>query len=408
MAISLYPGQMKALEQLANGKILAGDVGSGKSIVALAYYYTKIAGGSIQINGQGENLLRKDPVPLYIFTTAKKRDSKEWLVELGRFALDEHSPGGVVIDSWNNITKYTEVKDSFIIFDEQRLVGSGAWVKTFYKLAKHNRWILLSATPGDVWMDYCPVFVANGFYANKTEFTKAHVVYSNWGGFPKIDKYINTVVLEHLRRRLLVEIPFERRTKRHVRHINVGYDKERFERAWKERWHEEEQRPILDVAELFRVVRKIVNSDQTRTTALRELLTEHPRLIVFYNFNYELEILRALGQELSQSGVQTAEWNGHKHQAIPTTDSWLYFVQYTAGAEGWECITTDAMVFWSLNYSYKVWHQAMGRIDRFNTPFTDLYYYVFKSDSLIDKAIYKANRLKKTFNERGFMRKIEA
>lgn len=404
MAIDLYPGQMKALEKLDNGKILAGDVGSGKSIVSLAYYYTRIAKGPLRINGEGENGLRLHKVPIYIFTTAKKRDSKEWEAELARFALGSED---AVIDSWNNITKYTEVKNAFIIFDEQRLVGSGAWVKAFYKLAKHNQWILLSATPGDVWMDYCPIFVANGFYANKTEFTKMHVVYSNWGGFPKIDKYINTVVLEHMRRRLLVEIPFERRTTRHVRHINVGYDKTKFERAWKERWHEEEQRPILDVAELFRVARKIVNSDPTRITALQELLTEHPKLIVFYNFNYELEILRHMASKLSPT-VDTAEWNGHKHQSVPNGSSWLYLVQYTAGAEGWECTTTDAMVFFSLNYSYKVWHQAMGRIDRFNTPFTDLYYYVFKSDSLIDKAIYKANRLKKTFNERGFMRKIEA
>lgn len=387
---------------MASGKILAGDVGSGKSIVALAWYYTKIAGGTIRLNDVGAASLRTKEVPIYIFTTAKKRDSLEWEKELGRFAL---APSDAVIDSWNNISKYADVKDSFVIFDEQRLVGSGAWVKSFYKIARANNWLLLSATPGDVWMDYVPVFVANGYFKNKTEFNRDHVVYTNWGGFPKVDRYINTMVLEHLRRALLVEIEFMRRTTRHVKHYNVSYDKERFETAWKHRWHEEEDRPILDVAELFRVVRKLVNSDPSRTNALLELMESHPRLIVFYNFNYELEILRGLAASL-KSTVEVAEWNGQRHQQVPLGSSWLYLVQYTAGAEGWECITTDTMVFWSLNYSYKVWHQSMGRIDRYNTPFNDLYYYILKSDSLIDKSIYKAIRGKKTFHEKGFMKKM--
>ena len=408
MSINLYSGQMVALSNLDNGKILAGGVGSGKSIVALTYYFTKIAGGSLRINDSGENLPREKEVPLYIFTTAKKRDGKEWDIELARFALERTDTiGGIVVDSWNNIHKYTDIKNSFVLFDEQRLVGNGTWVKSFYKIAANNKWLMLSATPGDVWMDYVPVFIANGYYRNRTEFIRTHVVYNNFTKFPKIDRYVDTGILIKLRRHLLVEIPFVRHTKRHVHHVNVDYDKEQFEKVWKHRWNIYEDQPIKDVSELFRVIRKVVNSDSSRTNAILRLLQEkHSRLIIFYNFTYELELLRGLISSLSPN-VEIAEWNGQKHQPIPNSDSWLYLVQYTAGAEGWECITTNAVVFYSLNYSYKVWEQAMGRIDRYNTPFVDLYYYVFKSDSVIDTAIYKTIRSKKTFTEQGFMRKIE-
>jgi hypothetical protein len=146
---------------------------------------------------------------------------------------------------------------------------------------------------------------------------------------------------------------------------------------------------------MFRLMRQVVNTDPSRLETLRDLMVDHPKLIVFYNFDYELEILRTLADE-----VPLAEWNGHKHQPIPSTDRWVYLVQYVAGAEGWNCIETDAMVFYSLTYSYKNFQQAQGRIDRLNTNYSDLSYYVFVSNSVIDRAVRKALDGKKLFNER--------
>ena len=523
--VDLKPHQQKAVEELENGNILIGGVGTGKSRTAAAYAR-----------------LKEPARDVVVITTAKKRDSLDWFHEfmlfgVGRTADATLTETTVQVDSWNNLDKYVDCEGLFFIFDEQRLVGKGAWTKAFLKIARRNRWILLSATPGDTWLDYIPVFIANGFYRTRTEFTREHVVYASWSKFPKVERYLGEPKLLRLRKSIQVEMPYDRHTVRHVHNLLVGHDTDLLKRVVSDRWHVYEERPIRDVAELFSVMRKVVNSDPSRLAAVQELLEKHPKLIVFYNFNYELEALRTLSKPQSSnnsfhsssststgtpsqspsgstrnpssktpsttstygrtepwptptpagttssdktsptsatasaagpgsprrstpprttstastpmsgsttenppgvvevsngiwSGVtshrlqthpspssepsckeetstfEVAEWNGHKHQPIPETDSWVYLVQYVAGSEGWNCIDTDAMAFYSMTYSYKNWAQAYGRIDRLNTPYTDLHYYVLKSNSAIDIAISKSLKLKKSFNEKDMGIKI--
>lgn len=403
MKVSLYPHQKKAVDKLGSGSILCGGVGSGKSRTAIAYYFCKECKGSM--NSDFELGEMKDPKDLYIVTTAKKRDNHEWEQECANFGIStkrELSWCGVqvTIDSWNNIAKYKDVKNAFFIFDEQRLVGSGTWAKTFIKIAKDNSWILLSATPGDTWSDYIPVFIANGFYKNRTEFLKRHAVYNRFTKYPKIDRYVECRRLEKLRDHITVDMPFARKTTRHMVDIFVDFDKTLFERIVKDRWNPYDDEPIKDIAQVCYLMRKAANSDISRLEKVKELIRKNPRVIIFYNFNYELEMLRELCSDLK---VLKSEWNGQKHESIPDDDSWVYLVQYTAGAEGWNCIKTDTIVFYSLNYSYKIMEQAAGRIDRLNTPYSDLYYYRLRSNSPIDNAIFKSLRNKKKFNERIFM-----
>lgn len=400
MIIKLYEHQIKALQKMKNGCILNGGVGSGKSITSLAYYYT-LEGGKI---GGKKHTKMRNPRDLYIITTARKRDTLEWEGELAPFCLSTHPEvngysNKVVVDSWNNIRKYEDVKNAFFIFDEQRVVGSGAWVKSFLKITKYNEWILLSGTPGDTWTDYIPVFIANGFYRNRTEFLQEHVVYSRFSKYPKIDRYLNTMRLERLRRNVLVNMDFDRPTTSHHEDVFVKYDISTYKDMMKNRWNIWENKPFKNASELCYSLRKVVNSDESRLVSVLELFEKHPRVIIFYNFDYELELLKSLyyGED-----VEVAEWNGHKHQPIPECESWVYLVQYNAGAEGWNCIKTDTIIFYSQNYSYKVMVQSSGRIDRLNTPYTDLYYYHLKSRSGIDLAISRALKDKKKFNEGKF------
>ena len=400
--ISLYDYQLDAVGRMRNGCILCGGVGSGKSRTSLAYYYKEQNG----VLGTKNYIKMKDPKDLYIITTARKRDTFEWDGELIPFLLatdpeTNYYKNKVVIDSWNNIGKYADVTNAFFIFDEQRVVGSGTWVKAFLKIAKTNDWILLSATPGDTWQDYIPVFLANGFFKNKTEFTREHIVYSRYTRYPKVDRYINTGRLIRLRDRILVTMDFDRLTQSHHEDVFVSYDTSMYRDASKLRWDPYNDKPIEQASSLCYVWRRIVNTDVSRQVALLEIFEKHPKLIVFYNFDYELDILKGL---YYGENVEVAEWNGHKHQPIPTGDAWVYLVQYTAGCEGWNCIKTDTILFFSQNYSYKVMEQARGRIDRVNTPYTDLYYYHLKSRSGIDLAISKALREKKTFNENRFVK----
>ena len=393
----LYDFQMAAVKKARNGCILNGSVGSGKSRTGLFYYF-KEQGGWIE---GSDYTPMKNPKDLYIITTAKKRDSLEWEGELAWYRLStdpetNYYKNKVVVDSWNNVKKYADVKGAFFLLDEDRVTGSGAWVKAFLKIAKSNDWIILSATPGDVWNDYWAVFVANGFYKNKTEFQREHIIYSRFTKYPQIDRYINTQRLERLRDRILIDMVVQRHTKPHHEDVYCSYNIPFYKDIFKKRWDPFKDEPVQQASSLCYILRRIVNEDESRQVALLELLEEHPKAIIFYNFDYEREILLNLGYA---EGTKIAEWSGHAHQPVPTGDKWIYLTQYTSGCEGWNCITCDTIIFYSQNYSYKVMTQAAGRIDRLNTKFIDLYYYHLKSRSGIDLAISKALKEKKQFNE---------
>jgi len=389
-AVKLADHQKLALGKLQDGCILWGGVGSGKSRVGLAYY-----------------MLTEEHQDVYVITTAKKRDSLDWETEAARFGIgkerDATQAGVLTVDSWNNIDKYTNVEGQFFIFDEQRLVGAGAWAKAFLKIAKKNRWILLSATPGDNWLDYIPVMVANGFYRNRTEFKREHVIYAPFAKYPKVERYVNVQRLVRQRNQILIHMPYARETIRHPVNVWCDYNELVMARVSHGRWNVYEDRPIRDIAEMFHVMRRVVNSDPSRSSGLDKLVEKHKKLIVFYNFDYELELIRALSGTLWRDrAIDFSEWNGHKHEEIPETDQWVYAVQYVAGAEGWNCVTTNSVAFWSLTYSYKLWEQAHGRIDRINTPYTDLYYYTLRSKAAIDWAIWRSLKSKKNFQTSHF------
>ena len=404
--ISLYDYQVEALGRMHNGCILCGGMGSGKSRTALAYFYINHGG---KVNTDEYVYMTDKKIPnLYIITTARKRDTCEWEEELLPFLLSTDRASNpyhnrVIIDSWNNIKKHDMALNSFFIFDEQRVVGKGEWVKSFLKITENNQWILLSATPGDTWQDYIPVFIANGFYKNRSEFNREHIIFSSWVRYPKVDRYVNVRKLIRLRERVLVDMDFHRSTISHHYYIPVEYDKTTYKAIMERRWDIYSNEPIKNAAEMCRLLRKLVNLDPSRFESVMEIVELHPRSIIFYNYDYELYALMEL---LSAEGVEYTQWNGHKHQPLPEGDRWAYLVQYNAGAEGWNCVKTDTIIFFSQNYSYKIMTQASGRIDRLNTPYKELYYYHLKSNSGIDNAIYRTLKSKKNFNETRFFRKM--
>jgi hypothetical protein len=396
MSNELYPHQRAAVDKMHDGCVLAGNVGTGKSLTALAYYVEKVCGGMLDRSAPMQT-----PTDLLIITTAKKRDSLDWFKEalhFGLFANPELSYGNVniTVDSWQNIQKYKDIQDHFIILDEQKLVGTGVWVKSFLRMAKHNQWVMLSATPADTWLDYIPLFVAKGYYRNRTDFTEQHIIWSFNGRYRKVRGFFGVRHLERLRSEIIVEMPLERHTQRHLVTRPVLFDRATFDMVWKRRWNIYEGKPLIDVAEMHRIGRKVVNSDPSRLEEIVELGATHPRMIIFYNFDYELELLRTL---MPKMDICVAEWNGHRHEPIPETERWLYLVQYQAGAEAWNCTATDTIVYYSLTYSHKLFEQSQGRIDRLDTHFDDLYYYILISDSRIDKLIWKALVAKKSFHE---------
>ncbi len=408
-SLFLYDFQLDALQRIRSGCILNGGTGSGKSRTALGYFF-QLNGGDLR---RKDSKMRERPMDLYIITTAAKRDRNEWNGDMVPYLIttDQNTAiytHTVVIDSWNNIQKYINIRDAFFIFDEDRVTGYGKWVKSFLSITdpqKSNIWLILSATPGDTWMDYCPVFIANGFYKNKTDFCNQHVIWSRFAKFPKIDRYFNTRRLERLRDRILVEMDFERSTVQHHEDVWCNYSHLEYKTFIRERFNLWTNEPVKNAAELCFGMRRIVNEDTDRQVKLMEIFEDHPKLIIFYNYDYEREILLNLFENVD--GCEIGEWNGHAHNEVPDGPEWVYLVQYNAGAEGWNCITTDTIVFFSQTYSYKQLQQACGRIDRLNTRFVDLYYFHLKSRSGIDAAISRALSNKKKFNEGAYMRKMQ-
>ena len=392
--------QKKAIFSMHDGCILNGDVGSGKSRTALYYYYLEMGG-----RGDPRGNRMKNPRDLYIITTARKRDTFEWDNELALYTMSRDKNAmpynnTIVIDSWNNIAKYRSVVGAFFIFDEDRVTGSGKWVKAFLDITRKNRWIILSATPGDCWMDYWAVFVANGYFRNKTDFCNQHVIYNRFTSFPSVSDYRHERRLLQIKSEILVDMEFERPTVRHNLDIWCEFDKSSYREITKRQWNIFEDKPIESPSECCYILRKVCNSDPSRLNALYDIVGCHDRIIIFYSYDYELELLRSIK---FPKRYCIAEWNGHKHDAVPDTKNWIYLVQYTAGCEGWNCITTNVIVFFSQQYSYKVLAQACGRIDRMNTPYKDLFYYHLKSHSNIDMAIAAALKNKKDFNERRWL-----
>lgn len=405
-SIELYEHQIKAIRQMHNGCILCGGVGTGKSRTSLAYTYISELEGDLKINGYGQSSKPKKIKDIYIITTAKKRDTHEWENELVPFDLSIDPSVSicgikVIVDSWNNIQKYKKVYGAMFIFDEQRVVGKGAWVKAFLKITKANHWILLTATPGDTWTDYIPVFLANRFYKNRTDFNQQHVIFKPYMKYPVIDHYVNQGLLMQHRREVLVMMECLSKAEKKDYDIWCNYNKAIYKTVWKDRWDVYDNCPIEESGKLFYLLRRITNEDPSRVLAVTELMKENPKTIIFYNHTPELHLLRECAKSLN---YDIGEWNGEVHSEVPTSDHWVYLCQYSAAAEGWNCITTDTIIFYSLNYSYKTMVQAAGRIDRLNTPFKELHYFHLKSHSPIDLAISRALKQKRNFNEKGFLR----
>lgn len=403
--VELYPHQIDAIRRMHNGCILCGGVGTGKSRTSLAYAYLKELGGKLKVNGEGhwtKPTIQKD---LYIITTAKKRDSLEWEEELLPFGLsvDPKLSAGhikVVIDSWNNIQKYKKVYGAMFIFDEQRVVGKGAWVKAFLKIARANHWILLTATAGDTWQDYIPVFIANGFYKNRSDFNMQHVIFKPYMKYPVIDRYVNQSILLRHRKDIMVIMKFDKKIEKRNHSVICKYDKIKYRRVFKDRWDIYDNCPIEETGKLCYLLRRVTNEDPSRLEEVRRLMIENPKSIIFYNFTPELHLLRKIANDL---GYDIGEWNGEVHSEVPTSERWVYLCQYTAAAEGWNNTTTNVIIFYSQNYSYKTMVQAAGRIDRLNTPFKELHYYYLKSHSPIDLAISRSLSQKQNFNEKVFI-----
>ena len=382
--IKLLKYQEEAIQKLHSGSVLYGATGSGKSLTGLAYY-----------------MRCWSHLDLYIITTSKKRNAGEWEEEIAKLGC----PPPKAIDSWNRLKNYRMVSDAFFLFDEHKVGGHGKWAQSMITIAKKNKWILLTATPGDVWDDYASIFIANEFVKNKTTWNEDFCIFDRISKYPKIIGYQREDVLKNMRDAVLV--PMEYQSEKvpipYVIPYKVDHEEEAYVLARRKSLRHPEMRAFRNTSAMFAYMRMNLPDKESKIQALADVLKKEPKAIIFYNFTpekYEIE------NAARQVNIPFFQYNGQIKDNVPDGDTWVYAVQYTAGAEAWNCITCRTVIFYSMNYSYKVMTQAKGRIDRCNSPFDELHYYYFISpDFEIDQEILNALTRKEKFNEEALANK---
>lgn len=141
--------------------------------------------------------------------------------------------------------------------------------------------------------------------------------------------------------------------------------------------------------------------NQEKLEAFRDLVeSTNDRLIVFYNFNAELEKLWDIANECNKP---VSVVNGKERDTFNYTrdENSITFIQYQAGAMGLNLQKANRIIYYTPPLSSELFEQSKKRIHRIGQGKTCFYYYLTCKGSVEEK-IYKTLAMRKDFTDKLF------
>lgn len=133
----------------------------------------------------------------------------------------------------------------------------------------------------------------------------------------------------------------------------------------------------------------------------KELLqSTNDRLIVFYNFNAELQELKKICKDLDKP---TSEVNGHCKDltAYETEDNSVTLIQYQAGAMGLNLQQANKIIYFTLTDKSELFEQSKKRIHRIGQD-KPCFYYILICKGSVEEVVLDTLKMRKDFTDELF------
>lgn len=144
--------------------------------------------------------------------------------------------------------------------------------------------------------------------------------------------------------------------------------------------------------------RQLCNSKDKQQAFIDLINSINDRVVVFYNFDSELDTLKTLVKDRP-----IAEVNGHTNteQIYHDNDNCVLFVQYQAGARGLNLQDGNKIIYYSLTLSSDLFEQSKKRIHRIGTKYP-CFYWILQTKDSVEESIYKSLNRQEDYNEELF------
>lgn len=141
--------------------------------------------------------------------------------------------------------------------------------------------------------------------------------------------------------------------------------------------------------------------NKDKLEAFRDLVeSTNDRLIVFYNFNAELEALKGICESVGRS-ISLVNGQGRDLLSYENDNSSITLIQYQAGAMGLNLQKSNRIIYYTPPLSSELFEQSKKRIHRIGQSKTCFYYYLTCKGSVEEK-IYKTLAMRRDYTEALF------
>lgn len=418
--IDLYPHQIESLKQTEEQNRVAYylDMGLGKTFVGSEKMYELGAKINLvvcqksKVNDWVEHF--KTYYPEYHTFDLTNKKQWEYVLHDCPYFLHEFV---ILVINYDLIFRRPEISklmDFTLMLDESSLIQNENAKRSRFILKKLNptNVILLSGTPtGGKYEKLWSQCRLLGWKISKDAFWSSYINYhfEHDTGFPRkvVDGYKNVERLKHklhehgaifMKSEDVFDLPAKIDTRVNV-YCTPAYRKFRQKSIVKIDGVEFVGDNILTKMLYERMLCGSYNSD--KIAALKDLIeSTEDRLIIFYNFNGELEVLRDLCASVERP-VSIICGNIKDLSSYEKSKDSVTLVQYQAGAMGLNLQKSNKIVYFTPPLSSEFFEQSKKRIHRIGQDRTCFYYYLICSGSIEEK-IYRTLAMRKDYTERLF------